>query len=69
MEREHIILADMPELFVTLLELEHEHGLIMVAEAARITSRPFSIKGTSSGMVRAVVPGMVFCDQLDSIPI
>ncbi len=37
MERERIILADMPELSVTLLELAREHGRITVAEAARIT--------------------------------
>ncbi|MBW8365487.1 MAG: Fic family protein [Rhizobium sp.] len=38
MERERIILADMPELSVTLLELAREHGRITVAEAARITN-------------------------------
>ncbi len=37
MERERIILADMPELSVTLLELAREHGRITVSEAARIT--------------------------------
>ncbi|MBU1317159.1 MAG: DUF977 family protein [Alphaproteobacteria bacterium] len=37
MERERIILADMPELSVTLLELAREHGRITVAEATRIT--------------------------------
>jgi Fic family protein len=37
MERERIILADMPELSVTLLEFAREHGRITVAEAARIT--------------------------------
>jgi Fic family protein len=37
MERERIILADLPELSVTLLELAREHGRITVAEAARIT--------------------------------
>lgn len=37
MERERIILADMPELSVALLELAREHGRITVAEAARIT--------------------------------
>ncbi len=37
MERERIILANMPELSVTLLELAREHGRITVAEAARIT--------------------------------
>ncbi|MFK3781186.1 Fic family protein [Agrobacterium sp. NPDC089420] len=37
MERERIILADMPELSLTLLELAREHGRITVAEAARIT--------------------------------
>ncbi|QCL97757.1 Fic family protein [Agrobacterium tumefaciens] len=37
MERERIILADMPELSVALLELAREHGRISVAEAARIT--------------------------------
>ncbi len=37
MERERIILAEMPELSVTLLELAREHGRITVAEAARIT--------------------------------
>ena len=37
MERERIILADMPELSVILLELAREHGRITVAEAARIT--------------------------------
>jgi Fic family protein len=37
MERERIILADMPELSVTLLELAREHGRITVAEAARFT--------------------------------
>ena len=37
MERERIILADIPELSVTLLELAREHGRITVAEAARIT--------------------------------
>lgn len=37
MERERIILADMPELSVMLLELAREHGRITVAEAARIT--------------------------------
>jgi len=37
MERERIILADMPELSVTLLELAREHGRITVAETARIT--------------------------------
>ena len=37
MERERIILADMPELSVTLLEVAREHGRITVAEAARIT--------------------------------
>lgn len=37
MERERIILADMPELSVTLLELAREHGRITVAEAARVT--------------------------------
>lgn len=37
MERERIILADMPELSVTLLELAREHGRITVGEAARIT--------------------------------
>ncbi|MCQ4633296.1 DUF977 family protein [Shinella sp. CPCC 100929] len=37
MERERIILADMPELSVTLLELAREHGRITVAEAVRIT--------------------------------
>ncbi|GAA3099123.1 Fic family protein [Rhizobium viscosum] len=37
MERERIILADMPELSITLLELAREHGRITVAEAARIT--------------------------------
>lgn len=37
MERERIILADMPELSVTLLELAREHGRVTVAEAARIT--------------------------------
>ncbi|QEE43485.1 Fic family protein (plasmid) [Rhizobium sp. WL3] len=37
MERERFILADMPELSVTLLELAREHGRITVAEAARIT--------------------------------
>jgi Fic family protein len=38
MEREHIILADMPELSVALLELAREHGRITVAQAARITN-------------------------------
>jgi Fic family protein len=38
MERERIILADMPELSVTLLELVREHGRITVAEAAKITN-------------------------------
>ncbi|MDP9840635.1 Fic family protein [Neorhizobium huautlense] len=38
MERERIILADLPELSVTLLELAREHGRITVAEAARITN-------------------------------
>lgn len=38
MERERIILADMPELSVTLLELAREHGRITVAEAARLTN-------------------------------
>lgn len=38
MERERIILADMPELSVTLLELAREQGRITVAEAARITA-------------------------------
>jgi Fic family protein len=37
MERERIILADMPELSVALLELARERGRITVAEAARIT--------------------------------
>lgn len=37
MERERIILADMPELSIALLELAREHGRITVAEAARIT--------------------------------
>ncbi|RYG96916.1 MAG: Fic family protein [Alphaproteobacteria bacterium] len=37
MERERIILAELPELSVTLLELAREHGRITVAEAARIT--------------------------------
>ncbi|OOG61732.1 AsnC family transcriptional regulator [Sinorhizobium sp. A49] len=37
MERERIVLADMPELSVILLELAREHGRITVAEAARIT--------------------------------
>jgi Fic family protein len=37
MERERVILADMPELSVALLELAREHGRITVAEAARIT--------------------------------
>lgn len=37
MERERIILADMPELSVALLELAREHGRITVAAAARIT--------------------------------
>jgi len=37
MERERVILADMPELSVTLLELVREHGRITVAEAVRIT--------------------------------
>lgn len=37
MESARIILADMPELSVTLLELAREHGRITVAEAARIT--------------------------------
>lgn len=37
MERERIILADMPELSLTLLELAREHGRITVAEAVRIT--------------------------------
>lgn len=37
MERERIILADMPELSVALLELAREHGRITVAEAARVT--------------------------------
>ncbi|MDO3445596.1 Fic family protein [Agrobacterium sp. V1] len=37
MERERIILADMPELSVALLELAREHGRITVAEAVRIT--------------------------------
>jgi len=38
MERERIILADMPELSVALLELAREHGRITVAQAARITN-------------------------------
>ncbi|MDW5315894.1 Fic family protein [Rhizobium sp. PL01] len=37
MERERIILADMPALSVTLLELAREHGRITVGEAARST--------------------------------
>lgn len=37
MERERILLADMPELSATLLELAREHGRITVAEAGRIT--------------------------------
>lgn len=37
MERERIILADMPELSVTLLESAREHRRITVVEAARIT--------------------------------
>ncbi|WP_246618010.1 hypothetical protein [Rhizobium populisoli] len=36
MERERI-LADMPELSVTLLEFSREHGQITVAEAASIS--------------------------------
>jgi len=35
MERERIILADLPELSVLILELAREHGRITVAEAAR----------------------------------
>jgi len=35
MERERIILADLPELSVLILELTREHGRITVAEAAR----------------------------------
>lgn len=75
MERERIILADMPELSVTLLELAREHGRITVAEACRITDasrhtikdhlKPSSIKGTSSCTVRAAVLGTVFRDQSD----
>ena len=38
MERERIILADMPELSVALLELAREQGRITVAQAARITN-------------------------------
>jgi len=45
MKREGIILADMPDVSVTSLELAREHGPIAVAEADRITdSRRRTIK-------------------------
>lgn len=37
MERERIVLADLPELSVLILELAREHGRVTVAEAARIS--------------------------------
>ena len=37
MERERIVLADMPELAVLILELAHEHGRVTVAEAAKVS--------------------------------
>lgn len=37
MERERIMLADMPELSVLILELAREHGRVTVAEAARVS--------------------------------
>jgi Fic family protein len=52
MERERIILADMPELSVTLLELAREHGRITVAEAARITD---ASRHTIKGHLKALV--------------
>lgn len=35
MERERIILADMPELSVILLELAREHGRISIEQSCR----------------------------------
>lgn len=37
MERERIMLADMPELSVLILELVREHGRVTVAEAAKVS--------------------------------
>jgi Fic family protein len=37
MDRERIMLADMPELSVLILEIVREHGRVTVAEAARIS--------------------------------
>lgn len=73
MERERIILADMPELSVTLFELVRKYGRITVAEAARspmqavtplrIISGRSWIKGTSSCTVPAAAPGTVFHNE------
>jgi predicted HTH transcriptional regulator len=37
MERERLILGDLPELSVQILELCREHGRVTVAEAAKVT--------------------------------
>lgn len=37
MERERVILGDLPDLSVTILELAREHGRVTVMEAARVT--------------------------------
>lgn len=37
MERERVILGDLPELSVAILELAREHGRVTVQEAARVT--------------------------------
>jgi DeoR/GlpR family transcriptional regulator of sugar metabolism len=37
MERERIMLAQMPELSVMILELAREHGRVTVAEAVRVS--------------------------------
>jgi Fic family protein len=53
-EREHIVLGNLPELSVQILEFTREHGRVTIAEAVKLTGQS---RGTVRDHIKALAKG------------